>query len=256
MKIKFITLITVFLLLSVVFCTFPNVKSSNYDTRPSVILVCFGDSATKGAVEEHYPGYIEEWIQPDSDDVANEGKSGETSSEGLNRLQDIIDSDEFPNAQVYAIWEGGNDLIDWLSEIDRFMFFDPSKPWYPYTTELSEKLAEIKENLKDMITLVKDSGAVPVLGTYYYLMSFKKCKYSPFNFLLPFMTRKLNHYVDKLNNMVNELSVEEDVILSNINGDLGTMPYWCYYDFNHANALGNKLIAEVWFETVNPYLDY
>ncbi|MBD3228618.1 MAG: hypothetical protein GF329_10570, partial [Candidatus Lokiarchaeota archaeon] len=160
--------ILILIIISLISISFGSVNA--VDPRPSVILVCFGDSATKGAVEEHYPGYIEQWIKPDSDDVANKGRSGETSEQGLSRLEDIIDSGEFPNAQVYAIWEGGNDLIDWLKEIDRYIIFDPAKSWYPYKEQLEEKLDEIKDNLANMIDLIKTDGAIPIIGTYYYLM--------------------------------------------------------------------------------------
>ena len=33
-----------------------------------MILICFGDSATEGAVSHHYPRYIEEWIDISDDE--------------------------------------------------------------------------------------------------------------------------------------------------------------------------------------------
>jgi len=232
------------------------VQAYGHDPRPSVILVCFGDSATKGAVDQHYPSYIEEWINPSEDDVANEGKSGETSGEGLSRLRDIIDSEKFPNAQVYAYWEGGNDLVDTITELDPFLIWDPARSWYPFRAELDDILSNIKENLRQGIQKIRETDAQPILGTYYYLMAFKKCKFSPIHFLFPFMVRKANHYVDQLNNVIYELADEENVPLADINKELGTMSYWSYHDYNHANALGNRLIAEVWLEAADPYLDY
>ena len=110
--------------------------------------------------------------------------------------------------------------------------------------------------IRQGINKIRETDATPVLGTYYYLMAFKKCKHSPIHFLLPFQVRHANHYVDKLNNVIYDLAYEEDVPLADINKELGTMAYWHYYDFNHANALGNRLIAEVWFEAVDTYLDY
>ena len=233
-----------------------SIQAAGNDPRPSVILVCFGDSATKGAVEQHYPGYIEGWINPSEDDVANEGKSGETSSEGLERLRSIINSGEYPNAQVYAYWEGGNDLVDAIVELDRFLLYDPVKPWYPYDDELNQILSQVKENLRQGVEKIQETDATPVLGTYYYLMAFKRCKLSPIHFLLPFQVRHANHYVDKLNSVIYELADEKQIPIADINGELGALAYWQYHDFNHANALGNHLIAEVWFETVDPFLDY
>jgi len=259
MKKRILVVILLGLLICVGISNGINIKPSQVifnDPRPSVILVCFGDSATKGAVEQHYPGYIEEWINPSEDDVANEGKSGETSGEGLQRLRNLIDSEEYPNAQVYAYWEGGNDIVDTMQELDRFLIWDPTWPWYPFHEELDDLLGEVKENLRQGINKIRETDATPVLGTYYYLMAFKKCKHSPIHFLLPFQVRHANHYVDKLNNVIYDLAYEEDVPLADINKELGTMAYWHYYDFNHANALGNRLIAEVWFEAVDTYLDY
>ena len=226
------------------------------DPRPSVILVCFGDSATKGAVDQHYPGYIEEWINPGDDDVANEGKSGETSSEGLNRLRNIINSNEYPNAQVYAYWEGGNDIVDAISQVDPLLIWDPARSWYPFREQLATLLAIVKENLRQGVAKIRETDATPVLGTYYYLMAFKKCKLSPFHFLFPLQVRRTDHYVDELNQVIYELADEENVPLADIHSELGRMMYWHYHDFNHANAEGNRLIAEVWFEAVDPFLEY
>jgi lysophospholipase L1-like esterase len=218
--------------------------------------VCFGDSATKGAVEEHYPGYIEEWINPEEDDVANEGKSGETTSEGLSRLQALIDAGEYPNAQVYAYWEGGNDLIDTLGELDRFLLWNPARTWYPYREELDSVLATIEENLRQGVQKIKTTDAIPILGTYYYLMAFKKCKHSPIHMLLPFQIRRANHYIDELNQVIYTIAQEEDIPVADIYYELGTMAYWQYHDFNHANGYGNQLIAEVWLQAAEPYLEY
>ena len=220
----------------------------------SVILVCFGDSATKGAVSQHYPSYIEGWIDPSSDDVVNEGKNGETSGEGLSRLIGIIDSHKYPNAKVFALWEGGNDVIDWIQEVDSWLIFDPADPDYPYRSELDNILSNMKDNLRQGIYKIQDDGAQPVLGTYYYLISYIDCPLSPLGFLLPSMTVIANHYVDEINSVVYELAAEEDVPLSDINGELGEMPYEYYYNCNHANALGNEAIAEIWYQAVIPYL--
>jgi lysophospholipase L1-like esterase len=219
-----------------------------------IILVCFGDSATHGAVDEHYPSYLEAWINPSSDDVVNEGKNGETSGEGLSRLRHIIDSHEYPNAKVYAYWEGGNDVIDWVQEVDPYLVWDPANPNYPFRNQLNSILSNMKDNLRQGVYKIQETTAQPILGNYYYLISYIRCPLSPIGFLLPRMTTIANHYVDEITTTIYDLAAEEQIPLADINGELGQMPYEYYHDCNHASAIGNEAIAEVWYDVILPYL--
>ena len=117
-------------------------------------------------------------------------------------------------------------------------------------------LTQVKENLRMGIHEIKSVSAQPVLGTYYYAHPFLRCPFSPIGFLLFFMTLKVNHYVDELNELIYELAKEEDIPVSDINGALRMMPFWCYHDSHHANLIGNYHIANIWFSTVSPFLDY
>jgi len=95
------------------------------------VIVAFGDSLTAGKgvdIEHAYPAVLSELI---GFDVINAGISGETTEEGLLRLESVLEKE---NPALLILFEGGNDI---LRDYD---------------------LLETKQNLSDMILLAKGMG--------------------------------------------------------------------------------------------------
>ncbi len=77
-------------------------------SRP--LLVCFGDSLTAGAgvaPDEAYPAYLQQRLDGDGYNyrVVNEGVSGNTTKDGVNRLAAVLAR----HPQVVVVEFGGND---------------------------------------------------------------------------------------------------------------------------------------------------
>lgn len=80
------------------------------------MLVCFGDSLTAGAgvsPDEAYPAYLQQRLDQAGFNyrVVNLGISGDTTKDGLNRLDEVLAQ----HAQVVVVEFGGNDGLRGLS---------------------------------------------------------------------------------------------------------------------------------------------
>lgn len=103
-------------------------------TRP--LLVCFGDSLTAGAgvdPDQAYPAYLQQLLDREGYGykVVNEGVSGNTTKDGLDRIDEVLRQ----HAQVVVVEFGGNDGLRGLS-----------------TTQA-------QHNLDNMVRLLKAGGA-------------------------------------------------------------------------------------------------
>ncbi len=103
-------------------------------SRP--VLVCFGDSLTAGAgvdPEEAYPADLQRLLDRDGYNyqVVNEGVSGNTTKDGLDRINEVLRR----HPQVVVVEFGGNDGLRGLS-----------------TTQA-------QHNLEEMVRLLKAGGA-------------------------------------------------------------------------------------------------
>lgn len=83
-------------------------RSKSPDGRP--LVVCFGDSLTEGYGADDgqsYPDYLQKELDRDGYHyrVVNEGISGNTTKDGLDRLSDVIDL----HPAVVVLEFGGND---------------------------------------------------------------------------------------------------------------------------------------------------
>lgn len=74
------------------------------------LLVCFGDSLTAGAgvdPEEAYPAYLQQRLDQEgyAYHVVNEGVSGNTTKDGVNRINEVLQL----HPQIVVVEFGGND---------------------------------------------------------------------------------------------------------------------------------------------------
>tara|TARA_R110000868_G_scaffold64011_1_gene192637 strand:- start:4544 stop:5170 length:627 start_codon:yes stop_codon:yes gene_type:complete len=99
---------------------------------PQDVIVAFGDSLTagKGTTKENsYPAKLSKIINIE---VINEGISGDESADGLARISSVLKK-HHPRLVILAL--GGNDQLR------------------------KRKAAQTKENLKNIILLIRESGA-------------------------------------------------------------------------------------------------
>jgi len=95
------------------------------------VIVAFGDSLTagKGVTEDQaYPAVLSELT---GFKVVNAGISGETTHEGLLRLESVLDKE---NPALLVLFEGGNDILQ------------------------NKDLSQTKANLDDMIQIAKEKN--------------------------------------------------------------------------------------------------
>ena len=106
-----------------------------YLTQSSVV-VAFGDSLTRGkgtSEENSYPSVLKNLLGVE---VINEGISGEVSSKGLARLENVLQKH---TPDLVVLCHGGNDILKKLP------------------------LADLERNLEAMISLIQSKGAKVIL---------------------------------------------------------------------------------------------
>jgi acyl-CoA thioesterase-1 len=138
---------------SLVTCGAPDDESSTSElpSEPTEnILVCFGDSLTEGYgaviqglpdLTKSYPAFLKTFLEQNGIviPIVNAGRSGETTGEGLARLQsDVL----VYNPEVVIIELGANDL---------FQFEDVSKT----KANLQSMISQLQKNSRRKIYLAK-----------------------------------------------------------------------------------------------------
>jgi acyl-CoA thioesterase I len=80
-------------------------RASKDDSRP--VIVAFGDSLTQGVSGRSYPAYLQDLLDKDGYKyrVDNQGVSGDTSTDGLARIENVIAA----NPALVILEFGGND---------------------------------------------------------------------------------------------------------------------------------------------------
>lgn len=219
--------------------------------EPSVQYVAFGDSATKGDADRSYPDFLKDALG--SGAVSNEGDSGETSREGLSRLRSLIGRGIFPNARALLYWEGGNDLIDLIKDVDPLVTLSPDSPNYPLADLVARKLDEIQANIEAVIDLGKQVGWNVYVATYYFFPEGSlNCDPMPLNVLLPEQARNANVYVTMLNDRIRSAAANQGAILVDVataddalRGQLSN-----YISCNHLSTSGNEIVAGLFLDAI------
>lgn len=212
---------------------------------PDVIYVAFGDSATAGPADRDYTEYLADELQEDESHFANEGDSGESTEDGIDRLRELLDDVIFPNARVLLYWEGGNDLIDFVGGLDPLLLFAPSAGNYPFTSELDNKLDAIEANIVEAIELARDAGLEVFVATYYPLRAGETCPAAFLNLLIPAQAANANEYVSLLNGRIRDAAAAAGATLIDI-ADLGgalAADGANYEDCSHLSSAGNARVA-------------
>lgn len=217
---------------------------------PDVVYVAFGDSATDGPAERDYPELLADLLAVPQRQMANEGHSGETIADGRERLADLLADDVYvyPNAQVLLLWEGGGDLVDFIGDVDPFLFWSVDDSDYPYGDELAEKLDEIAGNLGDAIAAARSAGLDVYVATYFPIQgSFEECPALPFEIIFPGQADRANEYLALLNARIRQTATARGATLVDIARDADDLADDAdnYVNCNHLSEAGNARVAEV-----------
>jgi len=198
------------------------------DVGFSQTIIAFGDSLTEGCEvsilgcdgwddgDYNYPVYLETFVNANGPDstVKNFGKGGETTSEGVNRLDTVLNSSCNLKVDYVLLLQGTNDL---------FHHEDPSV---------------IRFNLGVMIDKVRAKGIEPVLATITPDWD------NPWKEL-----DKANEYIRSLASEKGVVLADQYNALAPY-WYWYTNPRGCYGDQLHPNSKGFYAMAVVWFEAI------
>ena len=206
----------------------------NYDAR----IVAFGDSATAG-----YAPFLHQYLEANQNEVANEGRGGETSDKGVERLREIISFGTYPNNEVFIYWEGGNNLIDWLQEHDPLLQFSPSDPEYPLFSELIDLLGNIRNDLATAVELCHNQGWKVYVGSYVPFVPDITC--SPLGRPMTEVEVDVaNLYQNLINEVISDMT-NNGATFIDAGNHLALSDPAMYQNCNHLNDDGNRIFAEI-----------
>ncbi len=218
---------------------------------PAVVYLAFGDSATAGAVTPAYPELLRQRLAEDPTAFTNQGRSGETSDEGLERLQALLAGGVFPNARVLLYWQGGNDITDFVRDHDPVLLWSPDAADYPFTDALTQTLDSLQANIESAIAVGRQAGMTVYVATYFALPeTLIACDALFLDLMLPQQARHANVYVTMLNARVVQAVANQNASLVDIaarNAELQA-DRANYFDCNHLSEQGNDIAAEAFAE--------
>ncbi len=218
---------------------------------PAVVYIAFGDSASSGSASDDYPGQLLTRLGEPPETLAREGEGGETSDEGLTRLQRLLVNGIYPGAEVLMYWEGGNDIKEFIEQHDRLLLYSPDDPDYPFDEELERHLDATQMDIEAAIAEGRDAGLQVYVATYFFLMEeLSDCPALPLDLVLPTQARRANAYLTRLNERIRTAANRGGGILVDVaaeDADLRGSPQ-NYVNCNHLSAEGNSIVADLFFQ--------
>lgn len=198
-------------------------------------IIAFGDSLTEGCDVHYFGSSVCGWnigvsygyenelrllLQENGFDefsVYNYGWGGETTSEGVNRLDDVLNSTCTEGAEYILIMEGTNDLLHHTG-------------W-----------PEVIFNLDVMVDKSRAAGIVPLLAT---LTPDPENVYKD----IPLMNEKIREYA--ANKVPPVILVDQYNAVKPFWG-VYTNPLGCYGDLIHPNPTGFDAIGTTWYKSLS-----
>ena len=220
---------------------------------PAVRYIAFGDSATADETTNGYPEILMMLLGEPPDTFASEGESGETSEEGLVRLELLLADGVYPDANVLLYWEGGNDITEFISEHDSFRLYSPNAPDDPLADELAQQLDESQADIESAIAAAHRKGLSVFVATYYFMReSIGICDALPLNLLLPSQAVNANTYVVRLNERIRTAAANQGAVLVDVasEDDRIRADPDNYADCNHLSGQGNTIVADLFFDAI------
>lgn len=214
---------------------------------PNVRVIAFGDSTTAGPSTMQYVEYLPDLLSEPANAFSNEGMGGETTTDGLVRLQALLDGGYLPNADTIIIWEGGNDVIDFIQAHDPLIAISPNDGLYPFSDDLQQQIDATTANLINEIGAARTAGLNVFIATYFFIPEeIFDCNATPLDVIFPGQARVANDYTERLNQAIRDVATAQQATLIDIaaldatlRGDLAN-----YENCNHLSAAGNLIAAQ------------
>lgn len=232
--IAFMKKIPPFTILFILFANLLLVTPANSSEKK---LISFGDSLTEGCGipgeyykeaqcgfwvgrNDHYPLYLEQAAADDSKDITvfNYGIGGETTVEGLSRLNQILNNACHDEIHYVLILQGTNDLFHHNDEY------------------------VVQYNLREMIKLVRSHEIEPLIATITPDPDNTWKNIDLMNGLIRNLASEENVI---LVDLYNELASDWEYY---------TDPMGCYMDKLHPNPYGFQQMALAWYTSLKDYL--
>jgi acyl-CoA thioesterase-1 len=226
---------------TILFFCFNACDMGSAHVNTGVSLVCLGDSLTAGYgattpgeddSTKSYPAYLQNKLNIP---VINAGKSGDTTSEALSRVNtDVLNE----NPRIVIIELGANDLFQWFS----------SETTEKNLQGVKDLLATTKNNLQEIINLI-DDGNRKIYIAKFYTEAVAKAMADEFGIPDSVQTLLINRY----DAMFAALASSNNVILiDDIWNGIGEDQM---SDAVHPNAAGYALMADNYYKAMEPYLE-
>jgi GDSL-like Lipase/Acylhydrolase len=220
---------------------------------PSARYLAFGDSGTSGNSGGDYPDILSELLSQPPGTVANQGRGGETTGEGLDRLRRLISLDIYPNVHTLLYWEGGADIIEFIREVDGELLSSPAASGYPYSGRLTETLDRIQTNIETAISEGQMAGLSVYVATCFSLReAAAPCDPLSLHVILSSQAQNANGYVSLLNERIRQAAANKGAILVDIASadDVLHADDSNFVNCNHLSDKGNAVIAQVFAEAL------
>ena len=220
--------------------------------EPAVRYVAFGDSATEGPAPADYSEFLPGLLNIAPEAFAKEGSGGETTTEGLDRLQAILSLGIFPNAEVLLYWEGGNDLTDFLQTTDPFLLFSPDGQDFPFGPQLEAVLNEVQTRIESAISTGRGAGLRVYVATYFFLLAEADCDPLFLGILTAPQAANAETYVSRLNDRIRLAAANQGATLVDVAAADGPLRADSanYFNCNHLGASGNEIVAGLFRDAV------
>lgn len=224
---------------------------------PDVRIVSFGDSTTDGPSEKNYIEFLPDLLNEPTNIFSNQGNGGENTTDGLDRLRSLLDSAVFPNANILLYWQGGNDISDFIKDMDPLLLRSPDDDTFPFRDELTSQLDTAQANIESAIASAQAAGYEVFIATYFFIPdAIISCDALFFDFIIPGQARNANGYLRNLNDRIRLAAASRGATLVDIASldDSIRATQDNYEDCNHLSALGNEIAAQLFADMVGPAL--
>jgi acyl-CoA thioesterase-1 len=231
----------VILLLCVVLLTVTGVRAqtfscsaaSKFYSKDSINIVTFGASTVHGVNGYSFQPFLKQNFEQcyvgKVVDITNNGVSGETTTQGLLRIDAAIKG----RTGFICILMGINDVFIYLTN-----------PKIKVTTaQANERLAIIQNNMQIMIDKSLKQGLIPIIGTLQYVLPNNSAN------------KATNNYVNRINAIYKALVIKNKIYLADINAALNYNVKAFQADGLHPNEIGDKIISYVWFDSINDAIE-
>jgi lysophospholipase L1-like esterase len=220
---------------------------------PAVRYFAFGDSSTAGDSGGAYVDFLPDLLGLPSEQFANQGKGGETASEGLDRLHQLLSLSIYPNAHTLLYWEGGIDILHFIREVDPLLLHSPLDSDYPYLGQLADALDRIHASIEAAITEGQGAGLTVYVATYFSSPeTFAPCDPLFLNLITPSQARNANGYISLLNERIRQAVANTGARLIDVasaNDKLRSNSS-NFINCNHLSSSGNEIVAQLFAEAL------